>query len=78
VSWHATEVRTSRKVRRCWRCRERIQPGQRYERHSLPPGGELGYLGWVREAEHVDGECQTDNTAAAADAPATTAQTPTT
>lgn len=57
MTWQATEVRTSLKPRRCWRCRKTIEPGRRYERHSLPPGGELGYLGWVHEYEHADGDC---------------------
>lgn len=56
--WHATELRTSRRTRRCARCRQTIGPGEQYLRLSLPPGGELGYLGWVREAEHI--ACEID------------------
>lgn len=52
-----TQVRTSRKTRQCERCHKPITPGERYARHSAPPGGELGNLGWWHIIEHPADQC---------------------
>ena len=52
-----TQIRTSRKLRKCERCRKYIRPGERYARYSAPPGGELGNVGWWHLTEHVKDGC---------------------
>lgn len=50
------KVCTARKLRRCSDnqypnyCSGWINPGERYEAHAYPPGGEMGYIGWARYA----------------------------
>ena len=53
MSWYATETRVSRKERTCHSCGKPITQGQAYQRISLPPGGEIGFLGWSRWTEHI-------------------------
>jgi hypothetical protein len=50
-------VRTARKPHRCdgFLCTTPILPGDRYEDHRLPPGGEMGYRHWVRHKVHLGG-----------------------
>lgn len=48
-----TAERTARKPHQCARCGGAIRPGERYASISWPPGGEMGYLGWSRLAEHL-------------------------
>ena len=48
-----TTVRTSRKARQCETCHKPIGHGERYARHSAPPGGELGNTGWWVIVEHL-------------------------
>jgi hypothetical protein len=47
-------IRTARRQHRCetrsHACVGAIQPGDRYVYASLPPGGEMGYLGWSHMA----------------------------
>lgn len=44
------KVRTARKRHRCttrsYGCASTVQPGERYAQWAMPPGGELGALGW--------------------------------
>jgi len=48
-----TTERTARKEHRCARCGGIIKAGERYAVISIPPGGEMGYVGWSRLAEHL-------------------------
>lgn len=45
--------RTARKRHTCSQCRKPIEPGQRYIDSRLPPGGEMGYSGWLRAKYHL-------------------------
>jgi hypothetical protein len=50
------KVRTARKRHRCdgYPCPAKwIEPGERYEDHRLPPGGDAGYTHWVRHKVHA-------------------------
>jgi hypothetical protein len=48
-----TVERTARKRRRCSVCTKRIEPGERYLAHALPPDSELGNEGWWHTAAHL-------------------------
>lgn len=48
-----TTERSARKERRCSRCGGVIKAGERYASIAITPGGEMGYLGWSRLAEHL-------------------------
>jgi hypothetical protein len=48
-----TTERTARKPRKCSRCGGTIRPGERYTSIVITPGGEFGYEGWSRLAEHL-------------------------
>jgi len=45
MSW--TTRRIARRAHRCNTCRHSIGRGHAYLLHTLPPGGELGYIGWA-------------------------------
>lgn len=45
--------RTARKRHRCAQCYRPIEPGQRYVDWKQPPGGELGYKGWLHARFHL-------------------------
>ena len=51
------KVRTARIQHRCdgWQCATPIYPGDKYEDHRLPPGGEMGYRKWLRHKVHLGG-----------------------
>jgi hypothetical protein len=48
-----TRERTARKPRKCSQCSQTIRSGERYLSIAITPGGEFGYLGWSRFAEHL-------------------------
>jgi hypothetical protein len=45
-------IRTARKQHDCNDCEWPIEPGERYEHHVLPPGGETGFPGWATHKSH--------------------------
>ena len=48
-----TTERTARKPRKCSQCGGQIRAGERYTSIVITPGGEFGYEGWSRLAEHL-------------------------
>jgi hypothetical protein len=46
-------TRRARKMHTCSRCNLIIHRGELYASSSLPPGGELGYTGWMHATSHV-------------------------
>ena len=53
-----TAVRRSRVRRECANCRESIEPGQQYERHTVSPNYEHNDDGeWRAVVAHLPAEC---------------------
>jgi hypothetical protein len=51
-----TREQTGRRDYVCSRCFETIPAGDRYVSYAITPGGEMGYLGWVRGKTHLSPE----------------------
>ncbi len=49
-----TTEHTARKTHRCGSCCKPIKPGQRYKRHAITPGSDLGNDGWWTVTNHAD------------------------
>lgn len=53
-----TAVRTARKQYTCCHCRENIEPGRRYERHTMSPDDEHNDgNAWRTAMAHLPADC---------------------